>query len=153
MVQHKKLNFVRISFLIAGHTKFEPDLLFSKVSQSFSRSDTFTVQELGRVAAPYASVVIDDGHLVREWREALSKYMKLPGVRNLHDFVCVRSPTTGNAKVRVRELCYEGSIRDASIHVSRGSLPLDNIIPGEEASYLSRGKKKEISGTKLADLV
>ena len=47
MVQQGKFDFIRISFLIAGHTKFVPDLLFSKVSQSFSKSDIFTTTELG----------------------------------------------------------------------------------------------------------
>ena len=46
MVQHKVFDFVRISFMIAGHTKFSPDLLFSKISQSFNHSDVFTTDEL-----------------------------------------------------------------------------------------------------------
>lgn len=35
MIKEGKFNFIRISFLIAGHTKFAPDL-FSRISQTFS---------------------------------------------------------------------------------------------------------------------
>jgi hypothetical protein len=132
MVQYKKFDFVRISFMIAGHTKFAPDLLFSKVSKSYSVSDIFTTSELCDIPESFASVVVDDGHTVRKWRDALSKYTKLPGVRSLHDFVCVRKPSTGNAHVRVRDVCYEGAIRDSSIKVARGCRPTENVIPGEE---------------------
>ena len=131
MIQHKKFDFIRINFMIARHKvdvyKIEflmlyhpPDLLFSKVSKSYGSSDVFTTDELGRIAQSYASVIIDDGHIVRGWRDALSKYTKLPGVRSLHDFVCVRKPSTGNANVRVRNVCFEGSIRDTRIKVATG---------------------------------
>ena len=42
MVQQRRVDFLRISFLIAGHTKFSPDLLFSKIAQTYNRSDVFT---------------------------------------------------------------------------------------------------------------
>ena len=45
------------------------------------------------------------------------------------------------------------TIHDTRIRVSRGHQPAENVIPGEEASYLSKGLKKEVSGTKLADLL
>ena len=134
MVQHNKFDFIRISFMIAGHTKFAPDLLFSKVSKSYSVSDVFTTSELCHNAESFASVVVDDGHIVRKWRDALSKYTKLPGVRSLHDFVCVRKPSTGNAHVCVRNVCYEGAICDSSIKVARGHRATENVIPGEEDS-------------------
>ena len=41
MVQQDLLSFFRVSFLLAGHTKFSPDLLFSKVAKSYNRSDVF----------------------------------------------------------------------------------------------------------------
>ena len=152
MVQHKRFDFIRISFMIAGHTKFAPDILFSKVSKSYSVSDLFTKSELCHIAESFTSVVVDDGHIVCKWRDALSKYTKLPGIRSLHDFVCVRKPSTGNAHVCVRDVCYEGAIRDSNIKVSRGHRPTENVIPGEEDSYMSTGTKKEINGTKLTDL-
>ena len=153
MVQHEKFDVIRISFMIPGHTKFTPDLLFSKVSKSYGTSDVFTTDELSHIAGSYADVIIDDGHIVRGWRDALSKYTKLPGVCSLHDFVCARKPATGNAHVRVRDVCYEGSLHDTCIKVSRGHPPTENVIPGEEASYIARGMKKEVSDTKISDLL
>ena len=35
MVEQKRVEFLRVSFLIAGHTKFSPDLLFSKITQTY----------------------------------------------------------------------------------------------------------------------
>lgn len=51
-----------ISFLIAGHTKFSPDLLFSKIAQSNNRSDIFSTEELKDVVSWYSDVVVDDGN-------------------------------------------------------------------------------------------
>lgn len=41
MVQQGKLDFLRVSFLIAGHTKFSPDMTFAKIAKSYNRSDVF----------------------------------------------------------------------------------------------------------------
>ena len=87
MVQQGKFDFIHLSFLIAGHTKFASDL-FSNISQT-SRSDVFTTEELGEIVGRYASVVIDDGEKVYQWRNALEKYSALPGIRDLHDFISV----------------------------------------------------------------
>ena len=83
MVQHKRVDFLRISFLIAGHTKFAPDLLFSKIAQTYNRSDVFNTDELKEVISTYAEVVVDEGELVCDWRTPLSeKFSKLPGIRS-----------------------------------------------------------------------
>ena len=73
--------------MIAGHTKFSVDHLFSMVAQSFNHSDVFTTEELAGIVEPYAIVVIDSGDIVTPWRAALDKYTKMPGIRGLHDFV------------------------------------------------------------------
>ena len=116
LVQQEKFDFIRVSFLIAGHTKFAPDILFSKVSQSFSRRDVFNTTELGVIAGQYADVVIDEGDLVRPWRYSLAKYSTLPGIRELHDFFFVRNPGC-DVKLKVRRLCYTGENESTSFHV------------------------------------
>ena len=73
MVQHKRIDFLQISFLIAGHTKFSPDLMFSKIARSYNRSDVFTTEELKEVISPYAEVIIDEGAIVCDWRNPLAK--------------------------------------------------------------------------------
>ena len=78
MVQQQRLQFFRVSFLLAGHTKFSPDLLFSKIAKSYNRSDIFNTDELKDIIACYAEVIVDDGTIVGDWREVLSqKYSKL----------------------------------------------------------------------------
>ena len=92
MVQQGKLDFIHVSFLLAGHTKFSPDILFSRIAQTYNRSDVFTTDELREIAALYASVITDDGSIVCDWRNVLTKYSKLPGIRSLHDFVFTKNP-------------------------------------------------------------
>ena len=92
LVHQNRLKFIRISFLVAGHTKFPPDLLFLRISQSYNRSDVFTTEELKQIVASHAQAIVDDGHIVYDWRSDLTKYSKLPGIRSLHDFFFVKHP-------------------------------------------------------------
>ena len=89
MVQQQKLDYVRISFMIAGHTKFSHDLLFAKVSQAFTRSDVFSTTELAEIASRYSTVVIDKGDVVQQWRTNLAKIFQIFGnQRKAHLLSC-----------------------------------------------------------------
>jgi len=90
MFQQGTLDFIRVSFMIPGHTKFVPDLLFSKISKTYNKSDVFTTVELQKVILLYAEVVVDDGSIVSDWQNKLSKCSKFPGIRSLHDFLSVK---------------------------------------------------------------
>ena len=71
MVQHKIIDYIWLSFLIAGHTKFSPDLLFSKIAQSYNRSDVFTTEELKvAVISPYTEIIVDEGEIVQDSRDS-----------------------------------------------------------------------------------
>ena len=59
-----RLSFLRISFLIAGHTKFSPDLLFSRIARSYHKSDVFNTAELREIVSRYADVIVDTGEIV-----------------------------------------------------------------------------------------
>ena len=61
IVQLKVLDFLRISFMVAGHTKFAPDLLFSVTARDFNVSDVFNESELITVMEKHATVVFDTG--------------------------------------------------------------------------------------------
>lgn len=63
-------------FLNSGHTKFSPDLLFSKIAQSYNRSDVFTTLELKEVISQYAKVVVDNGEIVCDWRSLMPSYLE-----------------------------------------------------------------------------
>jgi len=150
MVQHEKLDIVRISFMIAGHTKFSVDQLFSRIAQSYNRSDVFTIAELGKVAEPYCSVVINQGEIVKEWRNPLTKYTNTPGIRSSHDFLFARK--NGNTECRVRQYCHDGSLRCSTMKISNSHLPSEVVIPIASESYTSCGLVKQIGSTKRANL-
>ena len=59
-------------FSIVSPTKFSPDFLFSKIAQSYNRSDVFNTDELKDIIARYAEVIVDDSTIVGDWREVLS---------------------------------------------------------------------------------
>ena len=130
MLQQKKVDFLRLSFLIAGHTKFAPDLLFSQIAQSYNHSDVFTTEELKGIISPYAEVIIDDGSIVCNWRDVLTrKYSKVDGIRALHDFIFVTNSITSTVLAKVRKLCYAGPFQQSPSHVLRGRNLEESVIP------------------------
>ena len=110
MVSQGKFSFIRISFLIAGHTKISPDLLFSKIAQSYNRSDVFSTKELKDIVSRYSGVVVDVGTIVCDWRSTLAKYSKLPGIRSLHDFIFALNTVTNTVVAKVQKKCYTGRL-------------------------------------------
>ena len=117
MIQQRKLSFI---FLIAGHTKFSPDLLFSRISQTYNMSDVFNTEELKNVISLYADVIVDDGCMVCDWRNAMTKYSKLPGIRSLHDFIFTLNLVITAVIAKVRKNCGTGTFDNATIHVISG---------------------------------
>ena len=152
MVQQKKVEFLRLSFLIAGHTKFSPDLLFSKIAQSYNRSDVFTTEELKNIISLYAEVLIDEGGLVCDWRTPIGrKFSKLPGIRSLHDFVYANGRS--GVVATVRKLCNTGSYQPSACHVLRGRVVSECIIPDPRThSYSTLRSTRPLTDSKLQHL-
>ena len=152
MVQQCKLDLLRISFLVAGHTKFTPDL-FSSISQSYNWSDVFTTDELKQVVSSHATAVVDDGHLVCDWRSRLTKYTKLPGIRSLHDFVFIKNSIDNTVIAKVRKTCFSGRYENTTMHIASGRDVSENIIPDPDSnSYHALQKVKVLSETKCKHL-
>jgi len=127
MVQQKKIKFLRLSFLIAGHTKFALDLLFSHIAQSFNRSDDFTTDKLKEIISPYAEVIVDDGKIVCNWQNILTKkYSKVEGIHALHNFIFIINPMTSAVLAEVH--CV-GSFELSPSHVLRGQNVEQSVIP------------------------
>ena len=154
MVRQKRLDFLRISFLIAGHTKFSPDLLFSRISQTYNHSDVFNTEELQEIISTYAEVVVDEGVIICDWRSILTaKFSKLPGIQSLHDFVYVTNPVTGCVLARTRKLCHTGSFQNCTIHVLRGQDESESAIPDPvTGNYVNLGKIRQLTDSKLKHL-
>ena len=151
MVQHGKLDFLRVSFLIAGHTKFSPDLSFAKIAKDYNQSDVFNTEELKDVIALHADVVVDQGEIVCDWRTNLAKYSKLPGIRTLHDFVIAKNSVTGSIVCKTRRLCCKGNFDNATMHVLAGH-HIENVIPNAADNYFSKNKLRQLSDMKLTHL-
>ena len=155
MVQQKLLGYLRISFLIAGHTKFDVDRLFSVTAKSYNSADVFNSQELAQVMSQSENItaVLENGRLIQNWREKVTvKYSKLPGIRDLHDFVIVRSPETGSATMLVRDYCYGGAAQKSTMKINSGVSPESSAIPDENQNYITLNTKRNLTETKLAHL-
>ena len=86
--EQNMLSYFRVSFMIAGHTKFSPDRLFALCAKAFYSSDVFNEDEFASVMGRNAGVMFDHGRIVRQWRETVTqKYSNLPGIRMMHDFL------------------------------------------------------------------
>ena len=153
LVQQKVLDYIRVSFMVAGHTKFAPDRLFAKVAKTYLRSDVFTTQELAAVVSEYATVIVDDGSLVRTWRDIVGeKYTKLPGIRSLHDFLIVRHPVSADAIMKVREHCFKDSFQETTMKLVKGRTAAERAMPSIDDTYKKRGKVGQISSVKTHHL-
>lgn len=149
IVQENLLDFFRLSFMVAGHTKFDPNRLFSCIARPFNHADTFNITQLAELISQYASVTVDDGKIVRAWRSLLpNKYTNLPGIRNLRDFLIVKNPTNGCSPMKVRNFGYEGSFQNSPMRKNSD----DCVLPTPCHSYKYLNKVRELSDAKTKDL-
>ena len=105
------------------------------------------------IIALYADVVIDDGSIVCDWWNAMSKYSKLPGIRSLHDFIYVKHPVTNSVVAKVRKNCATGSFENSTIHVNSHHDIMEYAIPDPASdNYSVLGKTRNLSASKLKHL-
>lgn len=139
---------LRLSFLVVGHTKFDVDRVFSTTAKAYASEDVFTTEELANIMSQSDNIssIVDNGRLVRPWREKLPvKYTKLPGIRAMHDFYSVHDKSTSKCEMMVRDQCYDGSTRKASIRVKEvGALSFR-----ADENYIST---RSLTSTKLSNL-
>ena len=146
LVQQGVCSFFLLSFMIAGHTKFNVDRLFAKIAITYNRSDVFNCEDLAGVVERHAKVTIDNGEIIKQWRERLArKFAKLPGIRALHDFVIVKHILTDAVIMRVRELCSTGSFSNTTMKLVRGATATDVIIPTNHDCYKETNQCHELS--------
>ena len=118
--QHGILDFLRIPFLTAGHTKFAPDRVFASIGSSYNHSDVFNIHELVEVAGHFSTAVEETGENVLHWRQELDKkYTELHGIRKYHDFV-VSMNAANDAQLKVREKCGSGDFKINNLKLRSG---------------------------------
>lgn len=138
--------------MIAGHTKFAPDRLFALVAKKFYSSDVFNQLQLINVYEQHSTVTFNDGGIVRSWRDLIAqKYANLPGIHSLHNFLALKNPGV-DAVMKVRDECYTGVLKNSLMRLEKGYKPVDVALPRVSDSYVSRGRVRAISDTKLTHL-
>ena len=81
LVQQQELDYIRIAFLITGHTEYAPDRMFASIGSSYLHSDVFNIDELVAVANNFSAAEKETGENVRHWRKPLEeKYTELQGI-------------------------------------------------------------------------
>ena len=136
VMQQRVLQYLRVSFMIPGHTKFAPDILFAKIAKAFYTAEVFNEADLQQIAEQFALVILDNGGIVRTWREKVGeKYSSLPGIRELHDFVTIAMPSD-KVVMKVRERCYTGPLRDTPTKVKRGFTADQSCVPRVMDTYV-----------------
>lgn len=66
LVQQGVMDFIRVSFMVAGHTKFEPDRVFSMKAKVYASSDDFSTEALATTVSPYAKPTVGGGKVFGE---------------------------------------------------------------------------------------
>ena len=87
-----------------------------------------------------------------DWRSPLTnKFSKLPGIRTLHDFVYAKNAS--GVVATMRNLCYTGPYEQSTIHVLRGRIASECIIPDSVThSYTALGSTRPLTDSKLKHL-
>jgi len=68
------ISYLQFSFLIAGHTKFDVDRMFSVTAKAYNAYDVFNTQELLDVMSQSDKIsgVIVGGDLISNWCDKVS---------------------------------------------------------------------------------
>ena len=79
MVNTRRIDHIHISFMVAGHTKFAPDRLFSITGGAYKAADVFNIEDLKQICQQGAVTFIMEGDGVYAFRELMgAKYSALP---------------------------------------------------------------------------
>lgn len=148
MVQHGIFDYLQISFVITGHTKFDIDHLFSVTAKSYNSAYVF---KHSRISSNFGAVwkyhcCVRGWSLILNWREKVAvKYSKLPGIYDLHYFIIVRSPDTGSATMLVHDHCYGGSACKSTMKLNSDVSSESSAIPCEDENYHHTKQNKEFN--------
>lgn len=92
---------VVLSYMVPGHTKFEPDSLFARIAHRFYITDVFQTSELLRVICDCGAVPHEfGGNDIRQWKVSMKhKFVEIPRITEWNLLVIERESrmlATGN---------------------------------------------------------
>ena len=143
IVQSGTWDSILTAFMVAGHTKFDPDRMFSSIANGYKHSDLFNIEELCNLCQLYTNASVTDGSDVYPWREYLmAKYSDLPGTRKYHGYLTT-GDHRGKVSVKVREKCYRGEFTNVNLKRLKGNPQLGppystqkKSIPAEKLQHV-----------------
>ena len=129
--------------------------VFLVTAKAYNASDVFNTQELLNFMSQSDKIsgVIVGGDSISNWHDKVSqKYSKLPGIRELHDFLIVSNPTTNNAVVLVREFCHGGPERPNNSITKQWSISRIQLLSRTKWDLPSTREDKSIAIYKAGSL-
>ena len=155
LVDNGKFDSVRFIYMVAGHTKFHPDQLFSSISKTYSQHDVFCIEMLADIAKHYSTTHIMSSKDIRNWKISIEeKYDNLPGITGLHDFLVKKEAE--NVVIHHKTHNYSGlydvcSLKKATsiqfpLPTSYNSIPLSNEKMKHLIDQYDKYIKVDVSG-------
>ena len=147
LVEQGRFESVRFFYLVVGHTKFEPDILFASVAKTFYKRDVFCIEMLQAIAEQYSTSYLFGADQIQQWQSVLEeKYLPLPGITKLHVHDFFTSIISGCTTLRCKDNCYNGSL--ATIPLKKPQCNVDCSSPYSYAlisSTLSNEKLQQLT--------
>ena len=82
-------------------------------------------------------------------QQGLMDFVRISGIRDLHDFVLVRHLITGSAMMEVRQHCYQGTFQPGTLKLLSGIQPTLVAISESNTNYKDSGQTRSLSASKL----
>ncbi|XP_070578689.1 uncharacterized protein [Ptychodera flava] len=142
MLKHETLQYLRIGFLQAGHSKSMPDWVFASISSTMKKQDMFTVRDVQDISSPYSEAKILCDTDFNDWRKFLhDKYGNkvVHGIGAYHDIRGERQH--GQVVVMAREELDSGTWQDITPEVVFEQAAIQNITP----RLISADKLKQLT--------
>lgn len=79
LVKKGRFSSVRFVYLTVGHTKFDPDKLFSKIAHTFYKLDVFSIEMLHAIAVQHSTSLpdyYDNGRILEKRYSAIPRAKK-----------------------------------------------------------------------------
>ncbi|XP_077995114.1 uncharacterized protein LOC144448701 isoform X1 [Glandiceps talaboti] len=132
MERHETLQYIRICFLLAGHSKFMPDWIFACMSSSMKKCDIFNTHDIETVASTYSEAKILSETDFADWRTSLRFHygsLVVHGIGSYHDIMGERQD--GAVVVLARENLDSGPWKNITpqMTIEGTAYPSENITP------------------------
>lgn len=156
LVQHKHFDTVKFCFLVAGHAKFDPDRLFSRIAHAYNHSDVFITDQLvsliQNTIEPMGECISINNRKVVNWKQLLKdKYGPFENLKKFREFL-IKRDDHGNALVFHKACCYEGNYLKKQLLKSKMAASVDLRKRLKEFSYYAKNMGTQLLKEKIQDL-